>query len=322
MSRAEIEASNEELAPYVATLADTFIQRRDLYARQLSNGQYIAVYEPLSEGLLYAHLRGSETLGAYVLDHNSQGRYMVLDADVEPDRRRLVALAQTLNGLGCPSYLEASRRGGHLWFFLDKPRPGKQIRRFGKGLMAYFNLADIELFPKQSTLRTGPGSLVRLPFGIHRKSGRRYGFFAADRQRLAPTMREQIMALQARQTVPERLFDHYSSYASAPPPKPVLEAVEAEGETVSDRIKAAANCHEFISQYVVLDARGRGLCPFHDDNLVSFSVNRKENYWHCFAGCGAGSIIDFYMIYRQRVEGQPCDFKTAVTDLARLLLVS
>ena len=69
-----------------------------------------------------------------------------------------------------------------------------------------------------------------------------------------------------------------------------------------------------------LDARGRGLCPFHDDKVASFSVNREENYWHCFAGCGAGSIIDFYMLWQQRVEGQPGDFKTAVKDLAAMLL--
>ena len=74
---------------------------------------------------MYAHLRGKVTLGAYLLDENSQGRFMVLDGDDEPDRRRLVALAQVLEEIGCPSYFEASRRGGHLWFFFDKPLPGE-----------------------------------------------------------------------------------------------------------------------------------------------------------------------------------------------------
>ena len=69
-----------------------------------------------------------------------------------------------------------------------------------------------------------------------------------------------------------------------------------------------------------LQPNGRGLCPFHDDQAASFSVNRQENYWHCFAGCGTGSIIDFYMQYQKQVKGQACDFKTAVTDLAEMLL--
>ena len=81
-----------------------------------------------------------------------------------------------------------------------------------------------------------------------------------------------------------------------PAPQPVFEPVEAPGEQVSDRIKAAVSCREFVRQYVELDSRGPGRCPFHDDQVASFSVNREENYWHCFAGCGAGSIIDFYML--------------------------
>ena len=87
----------------------------------------------------------------------SHGRFMVLDADDAPGGRRLQALAQVLEQLGCPSYLEASRRGGHLWFFFDEPLPGKEIRRFGKGLLAYFNLPDMELYPKQDKLGDRPG---------------------------------------------------------------------------------------------------------------------------------------------------------------------
>ena len=320
MSRIEIEAADRELAPYVEALTATFIHRRDLYPRQLPQGHYVTVHEPLPEALIYAHLRGRETLGAYALDAESQGRFMVLDADDEPDRRRLKALGTVLHGLGCPTYTEASRRGSHLWFFFDQPRPGKDIRRFGKGLMAHFNLAEIELFPKQGALRTGPGSLVRLPFGVHRKSGRRYGFYGPDGEPLAATLRGQIMALQAPQIVPDGLFDLYMSYASAPTPRPVFEPVEAVGETVVDRIKGAISCYDFVRRYVDLDDRGRGLCPFHDDRVASFSINRDEDYFQCFSGCGGGDLIAFYMMYRHRVEGQACDFKVAVKDLAAMLL--
>jgi hypothetical protein len=34
-------------------------------------------------------------------------------------------------------------------------------------------------------------------------------------------------------------------------------------------------------------------CPFHADSNASFSV--RANRWCCFAGCGKGDSIDFYM---------------------------
>jgi DNA primase len=76
---------------------------------------------------------------------------------------------------------------------------------------------------------------------------------------------------------------------------------------------------EFVSQYVELDANGRGHCPFHDDQVQSFQVNLTQNYWHCYAGCGGGSIIDFWMKWRQ-THGQPDDFTATITELAKMLL--
>lgn len=307
--------SNQELAPLVDVLAMQFVQRWDKHARQGANGAYFTVYQPLTRRHLFSHLQGKITLGTYLLDAESRGRFMVFDADDEPDRRRLVALAHVLDELGCPSYLEASRRGGHLWFFFGQSLEGAAIRRFGAGLMAYFNLSTMELYPKQDKLRSGPGSLIRLPFGVHKKDGRRYGFYTPQGAPLAPTLREQIMMLQAPQTVPERLFSHYAEYAAAPAPRPVFEAVDAPGEHVSDRLKAAISCRDFIASYVELTPNGRGKCPFHDDQVASFSVNDAENYWHCFAGCGGGSIIDFWMRWRNT------DFLAAINELAEMLLV-
>ncbi|MHA2433799.1 MAG: CHC2 zinc finger domain-containing protein, partial [Candidatus Thorarchaeota archaeon] len=43
-------------------------------------------------------------------------------------------------------------------------------------------------------------------------------------------------------------------------------------------------------------------------------VNDEGNYWHCFAGYGGGSVIDFWMNWRE------CDFTTAIKELAEMLL--
>ena len=90
-------------------------------------------------------------------------------------------------------------------------------------------------------------------------------------------------------------------------------------EPLSTRLKATLSVHDYVSQYVELDQRGTGYCPFHDDRHKSFGVNQAENYWHCWAGCGGGSLIDFAMKWRAK-HGQPGDFTATLKALADELL--
>jgi hypothetical protein len=314
-----------EIAGLATALGQRFIHRWDMYPQQLKDGRYRAVKRPLLPEHLYAHLQGEMTLGAYVLDEQSRSDFLIVDADGEPDWRRLQALALALREMRCASYLERSRRGGHLWLFLGGPIAGREVRLFGKGLLAHFGIADIELFPKQNKLSTGPGSLIRLPFGVHQKSGRRYGFYTAAGEPLAPTLREQIMVLWAPETVPEAVFERFRDIGSATqkktplarPTAPLLRPLDGgggEGKPWSTQIKEAISVRQFVLRYVELSPSGLGLCPFHDDNVASFNVNDEHNFWHCFA-CGAGgSIIDFWM------KMQECDFTTAVRELRDMLL--
>jgi len=264
------------------------------------------------------------TLGAYVLDENSRSSFLVVDADDDPDWRRLNGLARVLEEMECASYLEHSRRGGHLWIFFSEPLAGKEVRRFGRGLLAHFGIEGIELFPKQDKLSTGPGSLIRLPFGVHQKSGRRYGFYNTDGRSLAPTLREQIMALRAPETVPAPVFKQFRQTATTKTRKaPLVPATvrrnainsSAEGKPLSTEIKEAVSVREFILRYVELSPKGLGQCPFHDDKVASFSVNDEHNFWHCFACGTGGSVIDFWM------QRQDCDFVTAVHELRDMVLV-
>ena len=59
----------------------------------------------------------------------------------------------------------------------QKSLPASDIRTFGKGLLTHFNIEKMEMYPKQDDVADGVGSLIRLPFGVHRKSGKRYGFY-------------------------------------------------------------------------------------------------------------------------------------------------
>jgi hypothetical protein len=162
-----------ELSRPALVLAQRFVQRWDLHARQLDDGSYVCVHQPLNVGHLLNHLRGEITLGAYLLDQESQARFVVLDADDAQAWERLGHLASALADEDIPSYLEKSRRGGHLWLFLAEAVAGREVRAFGHGLLAAHRIEGVELYPKQDQLADGPGSLIRMPFGVHRLMGRR-----------------------------------------------------------------------------------------------------------------------------------------------------
>lgn len=311
----------------VRQFAVTFINQRQCYPIQLADGSYVTVKEPLRPSHIQRHLQGELTLGAYALDAESRARWIVLDADNVDVHERLCVAASRLHTQGVPSYLEVSRRGSHLWLFIDK-QPGAAARDFGRGIIAQFNLEGIELYPKQDQLKTGTGSLVRLPFGIHQLTGKRYHFVTPDGEPLAPTIRQQLALLGQPQRVTDALFAEFAEQGRAAETKRrekhmrqrAIERIPLlTSGTLSERIKATISVKEFVSQYVDLNAQNRGYCPFHDDARMSFGVNEQRNFWNCFAGCGGGSVIDFWSKWRQ-LHGQDSSFTATLTELASLLL--
>jgi hypothetical protein len=116
---------------------------------------------------------------------------------------------------------------------------------------------------------------------------------------------------------PEAAFEAYRSFVPRQPAAAVTEPPEELTGTLSERIKASVTVLEFVSQYVDVKPTASGavgLCPFHDDHHPSFGVNSEGNYWNCWAGCGGGSVIDFYIKWRK------CDFASAIRELAEMLL--
>jgi hypothetical protein len=81
VERERLPLPDAELSQPALVLAQRFVQRWDLYAHQLDDGSYVCVHEQLNVGHLLAHLRGEITLGTYLLNQESQTRFLVLDAD-------------------------------------------------------------------------------------------------------------------------------------------------------------------------------------------------------------------------------------------------
>ena len=69
-------------------------------------------------------------------------------------------------------------------------------------------------------------------------------------------------------------------------------------ENFSDKIKEQTDIVEVVSEYVNLKRTGKnyqGLCPFHQENTPSFTVNPDNQFFYCF-GCGkGGDIFNFIM---------------------------
>lgn len=288
---------NQKHWELASRLTSQFSNRTDIHARQLPDGRYYLVRQPFTSGLMYSHLQGKVTLGTYLLDKESHAKFMVLDSD--EDITGIRDMHTHLQKMTIPCYLETSRRGGHLWFFFADKVSGELARGFGLALATEHGL-QLEVFPKQTVMGTGPGSLIRVPFGIHRKSGQRYEFLGLG------SMREQAIALSAPDTVGIDIVKAFQYHEHKPNFK-------------TDGALRAILIADFIGRYIDLRPVASGfvgLCPFHHDQMPSFGVNVDGNYWHCFAGCGGGDIVSFWMRWRGIENRQ------ATEELRKILHIS
>ena len=84
-------------------------------------------------------------------------------------------------------------------------------------------------------------------------------------------------------------------------------------EEFVQELKMRTDIEDVISSYVTLKRSGRrliGLCPFHREKTPSFSVNKDNNYYHCF-GCGAGGDV---ITFIEKIEN--VDYVDALKILA------
>lgn len=185
--------------------------REDMHARQWASRDgrsgYTPVSQPLTPRLIQGHLAGNETLGVYCLRLDGTVTFLAFDLDitkgaleealVQPDRA--AQLRQALNdgmrliqaelsGFGLPSLLENSGyKGRHVWLLFSRPIPADVAHLFVSLMLRRFQARlpvglHLEGFPKQGDrdTRKGLGNLIKLPLGLHRKSGRRSHFLLPE----------------------------------------------------------------------------------------------------------------------------------------------
>ncbi len=288
------------------------VGRRNDYAIQQRDGRYLRAFRPVTGSVLVRHLAGQMSIGTYIRDEKGLCSFAVFDADQTDGLAVLKDLQTELANQGFPAYLERSRRGGHLWLFFRQPCPAALARAW---LLPLAAARHLELFPKQSSGR-GIGSLIRLPLGIHQRSGKRYPFLTTDLQPVARTLPEQLQWLAQVQRVtpppialpPTRTF---------PPPISPFPATQNSDIRLSLRSirdwNAAQNPLTLIGRYVKLDHNGSGHCPFSDhhegerDSHASFQVFYPRRpggiCWYCYAWEKGGTAFDF-LRYHYRLDAK------------------
>jgi CHC2 zinc finger len=300
-------------AALVDAYAALFVHSWDVYAVQQADGSYWAAHAPLHPSRLVDHLLGRYTLGTYVLDAASTCTFAVLDADGSDGVQTLARFAGELALLGIWSLLEASRRGAHLHIFFTEPVSAALVRAW---LLPSAVQLGVELYPKQDCLVTGPGSLIRLPLGVHRQTGGWYPFLmlGADGQ-LVPvgnTVTEclawavssvQRVQVPCEMAVPQEARDWGvggSSLEVVTSSSPPLVGGQTSGRGAIRAWCQSQDIARVIGRFVQLDGRGVGSCPFkahhiHGDRRPSFQV--FADHWYCYTWGRAGDLFDFFCLY-------------------------
>jgi hypothetical protein len=172
-------------AVLIDALAARFVNRALPYALQERDGTYRWRYDELTAETIAAQVRGELTLALSSSDEARQCRWLCLDVDTSDGLARLLQLRVVLSEMGLPGLVEASRRGGHLWLFLETPLLVNTARAavlfaLRKACVTGAELLEFELYPDAApvhVINTTLGHAVRLPLGIHRLTGRRYALF-------------------------------------------------------------------------------------------------------------------------------------------------
>ncbi len=306
-------------ADVIAAFASWFVGRTSDYAWQRADGRYVRAGAALSLEVLASHLAGAYTVGTYLADEDGLCRCAVFDDDRVHGLLSLAEVQRQLVAAGWPALLESSRRGGHLWLSFLRPVPAWWVRQ----QFLPFCPPGVEFYPKQDTLSgAGYGSLIRLPLGVHQRTGQRYPFMTMqDGQLVAlPDDLATVLAwleVQGRCAVPWSL--PVQTPTAALPRDQRAARKHHTSQTKSAGVYtgspigsirnwcAAQDPFTLLGRYVALDGRGMGCCPFgshHSDGVdqhPSFRVYAPSSpggwCWYCYTWDTGGNVFNFLQLY-------------------------
>lgn len=214
-----------------------FQGREGTYARQwmspTGESGYTPVREPFTLSVAKNHLIGNLTVGLYQLRIDNTLLFIAFDLDIPKsmltqvisDKRKwdsavtmvhkaACAIANTCASLEIPAYIEDSgHKGRHVWIFLDDPVPAKTAKNLARFILSKTEgiptQIQVEVFPKQTFVKEdGLGNLIKIPLGIHKKTGRRSLFLDGDGK---PFPRQLSFLKTVKKYAREALFETLAS---------------------------------------------------------------------------------------------------------------
>lgn len=232
-----------------------------------------SVYVPLTDQVIFRHLKGDVTAGVYPLLHGDRCYFLAVDFDDADWREDSRAVLQTCLTHRLPAALEISRsgEGAHLWLFFAEATPARDARSLGTALISatcartrQLKLSSYDrLFPNQDSMpKGGFGNLIALPLQKHPRELGRSIFVDANLQPYPDqwTFLESIVPL-----APERLETALAqlvgdrhpldiAYADVPDENadtPWLAAVKPDiklSGTMPKAVQATIGSHVFIEK--------------------------------------------------------------------------
>ncbi len=174
-----------------------FVGRNDVHALPQHNGSYLGnVKRPITEMLLARHLAGEVTVGAYTTAPDGRSPFFCIDLDSAgtPEGVELAKGAALELGRRSPVPLLvefSGSKGWHAWGLLAEPVEWNRAAGAARAILEeagwqvsgskarHANGLAADVFP-QGLGSGGMGKLVKLPLGIHRKTGARSYFIGPD----------------------------------------------------------------------------------------------------------------------------------------------
>jgi hypothetical protein len=156
-----------------------FVNRDDTYAIQNPDGSYYRVEMPLTDEVLLSHLQGNTTVGVYQIEPEKNiVKWLCFDVDskemAEVEKLRDSIVKSNFCAEDNILVEDTGGRGYHLWIFFDPPIPALVAYYVGRKF-EQVSKVNCEVFPKQKVVEAF-GNLVKLPLGVHRKTGQRSTF--------------------------------------------------------------------------------------------------------------------------------------------------
>lgn len=253
----------------------------------------------LTAATIRRHLEGELTIGLYAINPATQrSKWVAIDADYAGAMEDLLKLQYSLQQDSIEAALEMSKRGGHLWIFMEQPALARECRiyiynlalKLGMRIKGIGLAEGIEIFPKHDELRDGEfGNAIRGPLGIHRGANRRYWFYGAnydlERQiayliRLPKVSEEQLRSFITDKTMPPE-FER-KPYADS---QPFVRSSSRDFRILDHVGKVRKVGRNYVTQCPSCAEAGQDRSG---DNLA-ISIEDPRKYL-CWAGCAKEMI--------------------------------